>query len=446
MSDLGLVTGWGGNPRARTHLVTAETIEDLTAAIAGQKGNTRGLIARGLGRSYGDAAQRSGGTTVEICLTGEPEWVDHAGGLLRAPSGLSIGDLIRFADSAGLFVPVTPGTRHVTVGGAIAADIHGKDHHAVGSFGMHVERFRMIIANGDFVEVDLALDPDLFHATIGGMGLTGLIVDADIRMSSVSGNRVAVDTLRTKDLEATLAALAESESSHRYSVAWIDLSRTGAAMGRGVVTNGNHVETEFDGEPLREPKASVPRIWRLNVVNKATVSAFNEMWFRKAPRRPRRSVQSYDSFFYPLDAVGDWNRVYGRNGFLQYQFVLPFESAGHLPGLAESLATGPTPASFAVLKGLGHGSGGFLSFPTPGWTLAVDIPIPSTPSVLEQHLRKVDEALVEAGGRIYLAKDSRLRADLITAMYPQLDMFEKVRRNVDPDQMFRSDLSVRLGI
>ena len=419
MSDLAVVTGWGGNPRARTHLVTGESIEELTAAITTQRRNPRGLIARGLGRSYGDAAQRSGGTTLEIRLAGEPEWVDRAAGLLRAPSGLSIGELIRFADSAGFFVPVTPGTRHVTVGGAIAADIHGKDHHAVGSFGMHVERFRLLIANGDLLEVDATSDPDLYQATIGGMGLTGVIVDADVRMSPVSGNRVAVYTFSTKDLEATMAALTDAESSHRYSVAWIDLSRAGAAMGRGVITNGNHVETGFEGAPMRGPMVSVPEIWRLNVVNRLTVSAFNELWFRKAPRKPRRSVQSYDSFFYPLDAVGDWNRVYGRNGFLQYQFVLPFESARLLPELAESLATGPSPASLAVLKGLGHGSGGFLSFPTPGWTLSVDIPIPSVPSVLEQHLRGVDEALVEAGGRIYLAKDSRMRADLMTAMYPQ---------------------------
>lgn len=446
MSETTLLSGWGGNPRARTRLAVGESIESLIEVVTSQVGGGRGMIARGLGRSYGDAAQRSGGTTLEIRLGGMPEWIDRSKGLLRAPSGLSVGELIEFADAAGYFVPVTPGTRHVTVGGAIAADIHGKDHHAVGSFGMHLDRFRMILASGELVEVDRIDDPELFHATIGGMGLTGLIVDAVIRMSAVPGNRIAVDTFRTEDLGSTMEALTDAESWHRFSVAWIDLGRTGPAMGRGVVTNGDHVDADDRSRPLRPPLVSVPSIWRLDVVNKLTVSAFNELWYRKAPGRPRRSVQGYDAFFYPLDAVGDWNRVYGRNGFLQYQFVLPFASETHLHGLAESLATGPSPASFAVLKRFGAGSDGFLSFPAPGWTLAVDIPIPSSPSALEGHLRGIDEALVAAGGRIYLAKDSRLRADLMPAMYPKLELFEKVRRRVDPDQVFQSDLSVRLGL
>lgn len=445
IADLQTVSGWGGNPRARTELVRGSTIEELRRALDVAKTASRGLIPRGLGRSYGDAAQRSGGTTLEIELNESPEWIDRARGLVRSPAGVSIGDLIRFADPEGFFVPVTPGTRYVTVGGAIAADIHGKDHHAVGSFGSHLESMRMLLASGEVVEVDRSVDSELFDATVGGMGLTGIVLDADIRLSPVPGNRIQVDLFRTEGLEATMAALTAAESSHRYSVAWVDMAG-GSSLGRGVVTNGKHVEVKERDHPLGKPIVGVPSFWRLGIVNAASVRAFNELWFRKAPRTMRKVVQSYGSFFYPLDTVGDWNRIYGSRGFLQYQFVLPFESEGLLPQIMETLSSGPSPVALAVLKRFGEGSEGYMSFPRAGWTLAADIPIPPAGSRLEALLRSVDEILVPVGGRVYLAKDSRLGWDLLPVMYPELDTFRAVRDRVDPERLFQSDLSERLRI
>jgi decaprenylphospho-beta-D-ribofuranose 2-oxidase len=438
------VSGWGGTPRARTHLVSASGVNEIHEAMAGS--GSRGLIPRGLGRSYGDAAQRTGGTTVQIRSNSQPEWLDLEKGIVRSNAGTTVGELIRFGAEYGFFVPVTPGTRYVTLGGAIAADIHGKDHHRAGSFGMYVEQIRMLLADGATVSVDRESDPDLLNATVGGMGLTGVVLDADLRMMPVPGNRILVDTVRTGDLDATMEALTEADSSHRYSVAWIDLSKRGASMGRGVVTSGSHTIEAADILTLGEPLLEVPKLWRIGVVNRATVGVFNELWFRKAPRSPRQGIQTYAQFFYPLDALGSWNRVYGSRGFLQYQFVLPFQAEDLLPGILEALVDGPVPVALAVLKRLGADSDGMLSFPLPGWTLAADIPIPGSPSELEATLRSIDLLLVGAGGRVYLAKDSRLGSDLVGDMYPKLAEFHAVRDRVDPERQFQSDLAIRLGL
>jgi decaprenylphospho-beta-D-ribofuranose 2-oxidase len=217
-------------------------------------------------------------------------------------------------------------------------------------------------------------------------------------------------------------------------------------MGRGVVTNGDHTDVSVDAAPLRVPALSVPPIWQMRVVNRLSVRAFNELWFRKAPRDLRQGVQSYDKFFYPLDIVRDWNRLYGRRGFLQYQMVLPFEAEGLLPRLVEQFTSSTCPVSLAVLKRFGPGGTGYLSFPIPGWTLTADIPIPRSPWDLEAMLRSMDESLVEAGGRVYLAKDSRLTAEVVASMYPQLEPFREVRDRIDPDRMFQSDLADRLKL
>jgi decaprenylphospho-beta-D-ribofuranose 2-oxidase len=417
--------------------------ESILAAIL-KAGDERGLIVRGLGRSYGDAAQRSGGTTLRWRASQAPRWLDRETGLLRCPAGSSIGEVIEFADRDGYFVPVTPGTKHVTIGGALAADVHGKDHHAAGSFGMHVPGFSMMLADGSVVDVDRGSDPDLFHSTVGGMGLTGVILEATIHMTRVPGNQILVDTFRTSDLDATMSALSEAESSHRYSVAWIDLANR-KSPGRGVVTNGNHTSERVE-EVLGRPIIDVPPFPASSAVNRLTVQAFNEMWFRKAPRSLKQTVQSYDKFFYPLDAVGASYRVYGRRGFLQYQFVMPFESEDLVPRIAAMFANAPSPVSLAVLKRMGERSGGRLSFPIPGWTLAADMPLTASPHELESALRALDEVVVSGGGRVYLAKDSRLAPDLLPEMYPYLQQFRQTRDRVDPHRLFRSDLSERLGL
>ena len=302
-----------------------------------------------------------------------------------------------------------------------------------------------MLADGETVLIDRMSDPELFDATLGGMGLTGIILDVDVEMVAVPGNKIKVETSRTQDLQETLAALIEAEATHRYSVGWIDLVARGAKMGRGVVTSGNHTSVR-DESPLKEPHISIPGWWNLNLVNHSSVRAFNEVWYHKASRVTKYATQSYDTFFYPLDMLGYWNRLYGKRGFLQYQFVIPLDSDETLTPIVERICSMGVPVSLAVLKRLGPESTGYLSFPMPGWTLAMDIPIPSTPVELESLLRELDLLVVEAGGRIYLSKDSRLGSDLVGRMYPDFGRFRAVRERVDPDRVFQSDLAERLGL
>jgi decaprenylphospho-beta-D-ribofuranose 2-oxidase len=265
-----------------------------------------------------------------------------------------------------------------------------------------------------------------------------------LQLFRVPGNRILVDTFRTSDLKDTMTALEQADTSHRYSVAWVDLTNQ-AQLGRGVITIGNHTD-ERGEEVLGQPIIAVPPFPINGAVNRATVKVFNEMWFRKVSSTPRQSAQSYDKFFYPLDAVSDLNRVYGKRGFLQYQFVLPFESEHLMGDLASMLAQAPSPVSLAVLKRMGEGSGAPLSFPMPGWTLAADMPITASPHELESTLRAVDDVVASRQGRLYLAKDSRMASDLMPAMYPDLERFRTTRDHVDPERLFRSDLSERLGL
>lgn len=408
--------------------------------------SSRGVALRGLGRSYGDAAQRSNGTTLRFTDPVGVKWVDRSAHLAKVSASATIADLIEFGETSGHFVPVTPGTKWVTVGGAIAADIHGKDHHAAGSFGHHVERLTIMLPDGSCRTISRDQDHALFAATLGGMGLTGAILDADIRLLPVGGNRILVDTFRTPDLESTMAAMTDAEPRHRYSVAWIDLMATGAHMGRGVVTNGDHTSDRHEGPPLRGSMVGIPSWWNIGVVSGPGVKAFNELWFRKAPLHPTQTMESYDRFFYPLDMVGDWNRLYGRRGFLQYQFVLPFQSENRIPMMVRELSRSGVPIFLAVLKRFGREGDGFLSFPRPGWTLAMDIPIPRDPRPTERLLARLDRQVLDGDGRIYLAKDSRLASDHLAAMYPDLERFRTTRAMVDPYKRLCTDLSARLGL
>lgn len=437
------LSGWGLTPRARTDLVRAGSEDEIRRLLA--KAPDRGIALRGLGRSYGDAAQRSGGSTVVLRTSNVPRWVDGEPGVARVPSHATFADIIEWADPHGYFVPVTPGTRHVTLAGALAADVHGKDHHVAGSIGSHVVRLRLMLANGDVTVVSLENDPDLFRATIGGMGLTGVILEADLRLIRVPGHQIAVETYRTANLEETMDAMTSS-TSHRYSVAWIDLMARGGAMGRGVVTNGEHTRSAGSTKPLASPRLSVPNRWPFGLVNRPGIRAFNEAWFRRAPARRETTVESYDRFFYPLDMVHRWNLLYGPRGFLQYQFAVPFTGERHIPKIVDRISRSGYPTFLAVLKRFGASGVGYLSFPMPGWTLAMDIPIPSDPRHLEQLLASCDELVLETGGRIYLAKDSRLGARHLGTMYESLDRFREVRDRVDPDRRLRTDLSERVGL
>ena len=441
-----LLSGWGRTAPTRAEVVTprgAGEVSDLLAAAAG-----RGALARGLGRAYGDAAQNSGGTVLDMTGLDGPMELDTEGNL-RVGAGVSLDRIMRSFVPRGWFVPVTPGTRQVTVGGAVAADVHGKNHHVDGSIGRHLSRVTLATPTGVHT---VGPGDDLFWATVGGMGLTGVVTEVVLRMMPIPSSAVLVDTDRTPDLDTTMELMAEGDRHFRYSVAWIDCLSRGSSLGRSVLTRGDHAPVESlpdrrRADPLRFSPRTVlaaPPWVPPGLLNGLSIRAFNEAWYRRAPRHERGAVHGLAGFFHPLDGVTGWNRLYGRRGFLQYQIVLPFGQESVLRGTVERLAGGGCPSFFGVLKRFGDADPGHLSFPLPGWTLALDMPI--GPPELGPLLDRIDTDVAEAGGRVYLAKDSRLRPGLVGRMYPRLAEWVEVRDRVDPHRVMCSDLARRLDL
>jgi decaprenylphospho-beta-D-ribofuranose 2-oxidase len=376
---------------------------------------------------------------------------DLDAGWVRVGAGVSLDYLMRLLVPQGWFLPVTPGTRQVTVGGAIAADIHGKNHHRDGSFCGHVKSFTLATPTGTW-EVSPDTNAELFWATAGGMGLTGVILDATIQLLRIETAYMLVDTEKASDLEDCLVRMAERDDDYRYSVAWIDCLARGRRLGRAVLTRAEHAGLE-DVPDLTaveactfDPRAplEVPVLGPRGLLNPLTVAAFNELWYRRAPRMRLREPTRIGTYFHPLDALGAWNRLYGRRGLVQYQFVVPFGAEDVLRGVLERLSTTRAPSFLGVLKRFGEADPGPLSFPGPGWTLALDMSAAST--TLATLLDELDGKVAAAGGRIYLAKDSRLRPELTGAMYPRLGEWQEVRDRVDPERLLVSDLARRLGL
>ncbi len=444
-----VLSGWGRVPRSAADVRHPATMGEFERSL-----NTigpRGAIARGLGRSYGDAAQNAGGTVVDTTAVARVE-IDDRSGLVTASAGTSLDELLRILVPRGRFVPVTPGTRYVTVGGAIAADIHGKNHHRVGSWCQAVRSIRLLIPSGEILTVTPESDPALFWATAGGMGLTGVIIDATFNCPPIETSLLSVDTLRTNDLDGVMAAMVEADHLYDYSVAWIDLMSTGGSMGRSVLTRGRFAQLdELDAAQRLRPLAFDPKVrvgappWvPAGLLNPLSVRAFNELWFRKAPAERTAELQSIGAFFHPLDMVRGWNRIYGKRGFLQWQFVVPDDADDTLRSIVGQLSSAGCTSFLAVLKRFGPGNDGPLSFPAAGWTLALDIP--AGIAGLGPLLDRLDVEVAGAGGRIYLAKDSRLAPHMVPEMYPRLDEWRRTRDQVDPSRTLTSDLARRLKL
>ena len=439
-----LLHGWGRTSPSVADVHRPLTDDHVIAHVA--SAGPRGVLARGLGRSYGDAAQNAGGTVLDTTALAGVRHADLDTGEVTVAAGASIGDLIRWFVPHGWFPPVVPGTRHVTVGGAIAADIHGKNHHVAGSFASHVTALTLATPGG-IRRAAPDDDPDVFWATTGGMGLTGVVLDATIRLQPVRTAAIRLVERRTRDLDETLDALEREDRHHTYSVAWIDCSSP-ATRGRSVLSFGEHAASGEAASPGRRDeedraRVSLPAWWSWRVLNPAVLRAFNEAWWRRAPSEARSDVVPHGRFFFPLDGVGDWNRLYGAKGFLQYQLVVPYGREDVLRRIVEE-ATARTTVLLAVLKRFGEATPGMLSFPVPGWTLALDIPV-GAPGLAER-LDHWDELVATAGGRLYLAKDSRTRPSILAAMYPELARWQEVRERVDPDGTFESDLARRLEL
>ena len=438
-----VLTGWGRTSRSAATVVDGASAEDIARLLANPA--MPPVLARGLGRSYGDAALNAGGLVLRAGARQPQPVIDVAARRVTAAAGTPFAVLLARTLPHGLTLPVLPGTRHVTLGGAIAVDVHGKNHHTAGSIGAWLDEVVLVDGTGVLRRLAPGVDREAFWATIGGMGLTGVIVSATLRLLSVPTSWMWV---RTRRLSWPDLLRAMTDSTAPYHVAWLDLYSHGTDWGRGVLDEGDHAEPE----QLPPRAGTVPLGYHpsrvlsapptpVRLVARPIAKAFSDLWWQRAPD-DRAAPRSLPAFFTPLDGLAGWNRLYGPLGFRQYQLVVPLGAESVLESCARLLST--TTTFLPVLKRLGPGSGGHLSFPLPGWTLAVDIP--AAVPALARLLDRVDGLVAGAGGRVYLAKDSRLSRDVLPAMYPRLAEWRAVRDRLDPQARLRSDLGVRLAL
>lgn len=406
------VTSWGRVSTARS-LVREPAFRDETAALLPATG--RGL-AYGLGRSYGDVCLNDGGTTILTHRLDRLLAADWERGIVRAEAGLSLDALLRLSVPRGWFVPVTPGTKFVTLGGAVANDVHGKNHHEAGTFGCHVTALGLLRSDTGELEIGPEQDPALFAATVGGLGLSGIITWVELRLAPITSSDFEVETLRLADLDAFFR-VAEESAAWPYTVAWVDCLATGAALGRGLFSRGRHAGGGRLAAHGAGARVKVPLDAPATLLGPATVRLFNAAYARQPVARAPRRVP-YDSFLYPLDGIADWNRLYGRRGFFQHQSVVPMRAAaGALRRLLE-LSSGAGQGSFlVVLKLFGpRRSPGLLSFPMEGATFALDLPNRGEPT--RALLARMADIVLEAGGRLYPAKDATMTPEQFRAGFP----------------------------
>ena len=453
------LTGWGRIAPTRADLAAPASDAEAAALLRYRAepsvSRSGTVIPRGLGRSYNNAAQSAGGVVISTSRLNKIISLDPATGIVVAEAGVSLEQLMVAGLPHGWFVPVSPGTRQVTVGGAIAADVHGKNHHVAGSFAGHVTSFDILFPRTDQTEphtVKPETDPALFWATAGGMGLTGFITRATIQLKRVESSLVKVDTVKTRDIDETMAVLAEHDKKYGYTVAWSDDLATGGHLGRSVITSGDFATPDdLDDRQRSDPfkfspqaRLAVPNLCPPGLMNQYSIRLANAAWYLKAPKHREHELQTISQFFHPLDGIRNWNRVYGPGGFRQYQYVMPFGAEAAVRRSFELVSAHPAPSFVTVLKRFGKADPGLLSFPTEGWTLALDFPA-RTPG-LGPLLDELDKLVVANGGRVYLAKDSRVSAATLEEMYPGLPEFRKLRADLDPAGVLASDLSRRLNL
>jgi len=435
-ADTAQLSGWGRVPEPGRELL-GEDLEGLTRGA---------VLSRGLGRSYGDSSLPAAASdkVVGTRLANRILSFDAQTGVLRAEAGVSLAELNRAFLARGWFTPVTPGTKFVTLGGMVASDVHGKNHHREGCFGAHVRALRLRLASDDIVEASAERDPDLFYGTIGGMGLLGHILEVEVQLHRVPCPWIWMESERAHDVGEFMAALDRAAASWPMTMGWIDCLSTGPELGRGISMVGRWASSEEVG-PLRPPRERTATLpfdlpnWALNPLS---ASAFNSVYYHSHPRSRQGRVVSPDAFFYPLDAVLDWNRAYGSRGFTQYQCVLP-RSAG-APAVREfmtRLTRLGCASPLCVIKDCGPEGRGTLSFPLEGTSIAVDMAV--TPDI-QRYVDSLNEFVIAAKGRIYLTKDRFTRAEHFRAMEPRLPAFMAARDKWDPARRLRSAQSRRL--
>lgn len=438
------ISGWGRYPRVRARTVTPSSAAELSQIRSSPR------IARGKGRSYGDAALLSNGLVIVTDKLARVVSWEKELRLLTAEAGTTFADILSLPQMRGWFPAVVPGTKHVSLGGATAADIHGKNHHHAGSFGNHVTRLEMINAAGETSVCSPTLRPEMFWATIGGMGLTGTIVRVTCAMIPTQTDYVMVQHRRVRNLNEAIELCNSPSHDDEYSVVWLDCVARANKIGRGVLITGHHANPDElpkgidprrtqSREPLRVP-FEFPN-WLLN---RLTVGAFDDFYYWRHGGRKSPFICDYEAFFFPLDRISNWNRLYGARGFIQYQCVLPSAEARHgLETIFNELLRQRRSSFLTVLKRFGAKGRGLLSFPIEGYTLTLDFRVDRD---LFPFLNRLDLIVLQHGGRVYLAKDARLRPEVFAAMYPELGDWLRIKAQLDPKNVFASDLSQRLGV
>jgi decaprenylphospho-beta-D-ribofuranose 2-oxidase len=431
------LAGWGRAPVVEAHEVRSENLAGITDGRP---------LSRGLGRSYGDSSlpASSDHEVVSTVLADRMLSFDETTGVLRAEAGLSLRDIYRSFLPRGWFVPVTPGTQFVTLGGMVAADVHGKNHHQAGCFGAHVVELVLRVADGRVVVCSPTEERDLFRATIGGMGLTGHILEVAFKMERVSSPWLWCESQRMPNIDAFLAALNEAREHWPMTAGWIDCVSAGKNMGRGILFKSRWATpAEAPPRPPRpKPAIAIPFDFPSFVLGPLSIRAFNTVFYWKHLRRVRRGIVHPEASFYPLDMLRHWNRMYGRLGLTQHQCVLPYEAGtGAVRRFLEVLVARRRASFLCVIKDCGPEGVGILSFPRPGISIALDIAVrKDTPDLIDA----LNECVIKEGGRIYLAKDAFTRAEHFRAMEPRIDEFQRIRRQWDPTGKLRSAQSMRL--
>ncbi|WIY04200.1 FAD-binding oxidoreductase [Amycolatopsis mongoliensis] len=446
------LTGWARTAPTTADVLSTADVEVIARAVT--QAGERGVIARGLGRSYGDPAQNAGGLVVDMTALDRIHSIDPDSALVDLDAGVSLDQLMREALPYGLWVPVLPGTRQVTIGGAIANDIHGKNHHSAGSFGNHVVSLDLITADGNIRTLTPeGPDAELFWATVAGIGLTGIITRATIRMKKTETAYFYVDADRTANLDETLGLFTDgSDLGYDYSMSVPDLISSDGRLGRATFSRGSlatvdQLPPKLRSQPLKfdAPQLlTLPDVFPNGLGNKLTFGLINELWQKTVPKKGARGkIQNLTQFYHPLDMISEWNRAYGSKGFLQYQFSVPFGTEDQLKAICRKISTSGNYSFLNVLKRMGEANPAPMSWPSPGWMLSVDFPIKDG---LGRFCTELDEDVLAAGGRLYTAKDSRTAPETFAKMYPRLEEWRKVRAAVDPEGVFASDMSRRLEL
>jgi decaprenylphospho-beta-D-ribofuranose 2-oxidase len=438
------LAGWGNFPMSESYTETLRPGDNFTAVLADDK-----LVARGLGRSYGDQALNDN-HYVALCthLNHFLHWNEEEG-ILHCQAGVSLEEIITAFAPKGWLPMICPGTKFVTIGGAIANDIHGKAHHTDGSFVNCVLSFDILLADGSIKTASRTENADLFWANFGGLGLLGIILTAKIKLRKIETTYFRQKSLVIKNLDHMLEALDKYDHEYNYSVAWIDALAKGSKLGSGVLTLGNaakldELPAKLKDNPLKlhpKGKLSVPIFLPSFTLNGITVRILNRL-IAFVQNSPKDFVH-YEKFFFPLDAINNWNKGYGKKGFIQYQFVIPEEKGReNLVAILEMIASSGCTPFLNVFKKMGDGQG-ILSFPFKGYTLAIDFPVTKK---LFSFTPKLDEKVLQSGGRLYLGKDAMLNESMFKAMYPRYTEWMAIKRQYDPANKFSSNISRRLGL